>query len=83
MAKIDRNSPRRGSYRSTSTVETAAAGLFTGVALFWILWLAIKVIALPVLIVNICYLVTAIQNGAVGAFDFTWLIVSLAAFIVL
>lgn len=82
MAQTNQRNARRYSYRS-APADKAAVGIFSGIALFWILWLAVKVVALPVLIVNICYLVTAIQNGAVGTFDFTWLIVSFAAFIVL
>jgi hypothetical protein len=64
-------------------MERAAGGAIAGITLFWIIWFVLKIVALPILVVNIIYLVGAIQHGTVGTFDFGWLIISAVGVIVL
>lgn len=64
-------------------MSSKADKLFSGIVLFWLIWFALKIIALPVLIVNIIYLIGAVQHGNVGTFDFGWLVISAAGVIIL
>lgn len=50
---------------------------------FWIAFWIVKLISIPILIVNIVYLVSAANAGTVGTFDFLWLILSAIGVLVL
>jgi len=65
------------------TSTKVAGGIFGAYALFWLIWAALKIPAFIILVVNVVYLIGAVQAGTVGTFDFTWLVISLAAFLVL
>lgn len=47
-----------------------------GIVIFWVIWFALKVIALPIFIVNLIYMISAIQHGSINHFDFGWLVIS-------
>ena len=49
----------------------------------WIVYFAIKVITLPIFVVNLIWLVQACQHNAVGSFDFSWLIISAIGILIL
>lgn len=60
-----------------------AQGVAAGWIIFWFAYLAIKIAAIPVLVVNLIWLLSAAHHNTVGSFDFTWFVLSLLAFLFL
>jgi hypothetical protein len=58
-------------------------GLAVGWIVFWVAYIAVKIAMVPIIIVNIIWLVQACQHNTVGTFDFTWLIISVLGFLFL
>lgn len=58
---------------SRSSGAEAAGGILGCLVIIW--W-ALKVIAVPIFIVNLIYLCNALSAGTMATFDWTWLIVS-------
>lgn len=65
----------RSDYATAGSV--AAATFFSGFALFWVAYFAAKVIMLPTFIVNVCYLISALNTPhGMEHYNPTWLIIS-------
>lgn len=57
--------------------------IISGILLFWIIWLALKVVAIVFLVISILDVVHAAQTNSLGTFDFTGLVWSAIGTVVL
>lgn len=58
-------------------------GAVSGVVIFWVVYLGIKLLSIPFLIASLMSLVEAVQHDSVPTYDFGPLIISLVVFLVL
>lgn len=83
---MSRNSPSGYDWSGLGTKRRRADGgaVFTGVlALLVLIWWLVKIIFVPIFIVNAIYLLNALGHGTLGSFDWTWLVVSVVGLFIL